>query len=78
MAGLGEACAHVPAVLFYLETTPCIDGMSFYKGAVSLHYSSLSKEIRYFSICKINFSSPKSKKKLIQYSRTAHNSHLAC
>ena len=28
MAGIGEACAHVPAGLFNLETTSRIDGMS--------------------------------------------------
>ena len=66
MAGLGEAYTHVAAVLFYLETASRIDGTSSCtKEHCRWVIPAYQKEIPYLPICKIDFSSPKSKKKSI-------------
>ena len=62
MAGLGEACTHITAVLFYLEAMAYILG-SFVcaQQKMSIDNSSISKDIPYLPVA--DFTSAEAKKK---------------
>jgi hypothetical protein len=66
MAGLGEVCSHVGAILFYLETTARLSGQSqCTQEKCSWIVPAFQKTIPYLPISKIDFSSAKSKMKSI-------------
>ena len=67
MAGLGEACTHVAALLFYLETAARIDGVSSCtREQCTWVIPGYQKDIPYLPISKIDFSSPSSKRRSIE------------
>ena len=67
MAGLGEACSHVAATLFYLETASRLDGTSSCtREQCRWVIPGYQKEIPYLPAKKIDFSSPKTKKRTIE------------
>ena len=66
MAGLGEVCTHVGAVLFYLETQTRVSGVSqCTQEKCSWVVPSFQKEIPYTPISDIDFTSAKGKMKAI-------------
>ena len=66
MAGLGEACSHVAAILFYLETAARINGLSnCTQQQCQWVVPKFQKEMPYLPVKEIDFSSPKSKKRAI-------------
>ena len=67
MAGLGEVCTHVGAVLFYLETATKINGVSqCTQEKCSWIVPSYQKAIPYAPISEIDFSSAKNKMRTIE------------
>ena len=76
MAGLGEACTHVAAVLFYLETAVRITGQpTCTQQECQWLIPAFRKHIPYLQIKDIDFSSPNSKKNKIDHS-IATNSQI--
>ena len=62
MAGLGEVCTHVAAVLFYLETTTKLSGASTCtQEKCAWIVPAYQKEIPYAPVSKLDFSSAKQK-----------------
>ena len=69
MAGLGEACIHVAAVRFYLETAVRITGQpTCTQQECQWLIPAFHKHIPYLRIKDIDFSSPNSKKNKIDHS----------
>ena len=66
MAGLGEACSHVAAVLFYLETAARINGESTCtQQKCQWAIPAFQKDIPYVPIKDMDFTSAKAKKRKI-------------
>ena len=66
MAGLGEACSHVAAILFYLETAARINGVSnCTQQQCQWIFPKFQKDMPYLQVKDIDFSSPKSKKRAL-------------
>ena len=66
MAGLGEACTHVAAVLFFLETSTRLHGTSTCtQQGCKWVIPSFQKDIPYVPLKELDISSAKSKKKKI-------------
>ena len=65
MAGLGETCSHIAAVLFYLEAAARIQGTSTTctQEASQWVIPSYLKSVEYVPIKEIDFTSAKGKKK---------------
>ena len=64
MAGLGEVCTHVAAVLFYIETLSRLEGVrSCTDGQCAWALPSLLKSARYLPIKDIDFTSARGKKR---------------
>ena len=66
MAGLGEACSHVGAVLFYIEAANKMKDWG-----KSLLDTSHNQQVQYKEISAIDFSSPKTLKKKNNHGLTA-------
>ncbi|SMN01988.1 hypothetical protein SPONN_289 [uncultured Candidatus Thioglobus sp.] len=76
MAGLGETCTHVAAVLFYLETAVRINGqITGTQKECEWVIPAFQKRIPYLRVKDIDFSSPGSKKKGIDCSIAASTSN---
>jgi hypothetical protein len=76
MAGLGETCTHVSALLFYVDTTARIrDSKTVTEEAAywKLPVSARDKAVSYLPICEIDFTSAKSKKKNLDSSVSGDN-----
>ena len=67
MAGLGEACSHVAAILFYLETATRLNGVSQCTQQQWV-ISKFQKDMPYLRAKDIDFSSLKSKKRALDNS----------
>ena len=68
MAGLGEACSHVAAVLFYLEATVRIQGQqTSTQRKCQWIMPSFQKNVQYLPIKDIDFTSAKSKKRKLDH-----------
>ena len=65
MAGLGETCTHIAAVLFYLEATARIQGTSTTctQEACQWNIPSYLKSVEYLPIKEIDFTSARGKKR---------------
>ena len=64
MAGLGEGCTHIAAILFYLETSSRINGASLCtQQKCQWVIPAFQKEIPYLPVTDIDFTSAKTKKK---------------
>lgn len=77
MAGLGETCTHVSALLFYVDTTVRIrDSKTVTEEAAywKLPSSARDNAVSYLPICEIDFRSAKSKKKNLDSSVSGDNS----
>ena len=69
MAGLGEACTHVAAILFYLETRVRIDGQpTCTQQSCQWVMPAFQKDIPYLQIRDVDFTSPNSMKSQIDQS----------
>lgn len=66
MAGLGEACTHVAALLFHLETAARINGaMSYTQQKCQWVIPTFQKKIPYLPVKEIDFTSPSTKKRRV-------------
>lgn len=67
MAGLGEMCTHIAAVLFYLEASSRLYGTSktCTQEACKWIMPSYLKEVEYLPIKDINFTSARGKKRTL-------------
>ena len=64
MAGLGEVCTHIAAILFYLETSSWINGASLCtQQKCQWVIPAFQKEIPYLPVADIDFTSARAKKK---------------
>ena len=64
MAGLGEVCTHIAAILFYLETSSRINGASLCtQQKCQWVIPAFQKEIPYLPVADIDFTSARTKKK---------------
>ena len=69
MAGLGEVCTHIAAVLFYLETSARVNGASLCtQQKCQWVIPAFQKEIPRLPISSIDFTSAKAKKKKLEKS----------
>ena len=81
MAGLGETCTHIAAVLFYLEATARIQGATTTctQQACQWIIPSYFKKIEYLPIKDIDFTSAQAKKrKLDQIIDTVAEAEAEC
>ena len=68
MAGLGEACSHVAAILFYLETAARINGiLNCTQQPCQWVIPKFQKDMPYLRVKDIDFSSPKSKNRALDH-----------
>ena len=63
MAGLGEACTHISALLFYIDTKVRIrDSRTVTEAAAYWKLPSTTRDVTYFPVSEIDFTSAKAKK----------------
>ena len=78
VAGLGEACTHVGAVLFYLETSTKVNnGVSCTQQKCQWVIPSFQREIPYLPVKELDFTSAKGKQKKIDSAISQHSSSNA-
>ena len=64
MAGLGESCSHIGAILFYIEATVRLSEKKTVTGEKAYWMlPSSCKDVKYAEICDIEFTAPQSLKK---------------
>lgn len=78
MAGLGEACTHIGAVLFYLETSTKVkNGLTCTQQKCQWVIPSFQREIPYLPVKDLSFISAKGKQKKIDASISQQPEHVS-
>ena len=79
MAGLGEACTHIAAVLFYLEAMARIRGSSVCtQQKCQWIIPAFQKDIPYLPVAELDFTSAKAKKKKLDEAAINGSVYAAC